>query len=158
MRKKHIQEFVQTYLTENLSKDDIVIDATTGNGYDTLFLANVAKFVYGFDIQQQAYENTLSLLESHNIKNYQLIVDSHENIFNYVSSFKGVVFNLGYLPTSDKTVTTTKETTIKTLKKITSQMKPGQFIILTCYPSHEEGQIESPAVLKFAESLTLDKF
>lgn len=153
MRKKHIQEFVKTYLKENVSKDDIVVDATIGNGHDTLFLANMSKFVYGFDIQKQAHENTLNLLKSHNIKNYHLIIDSHENIFNYVSSFKGVVFNLGYLPNSDKSITTTKETTIKTLMKITSQMNRGQFIIMTCYPSHEEGQVEAPAVLKFSENL-----
>ena len=28
MRKKHIQEFVQSYLKENINKDDITIDET----------------------------------------------------------------------------------------------------------------------------------
>lgn len=153
MRKKHIQEFVKTYLNDNLNKDDIVVDATIGNGYDTVFLAKTSKFVYGFDIQEKAYNNTLKSLESNNLKNYKLILDSHENIFNYVTSFKGVVFNLGYLPNSDKTVTTTEKTTIKTLKNLTSNMQQGQFIIMTCYPSHKEGQVESLAVVNFAKNL-----
>lgn len=153
MRKKHIQEFVNNYLINNITKNDITVDATTGNGYDTVLLAKISKFVYGFDIQQQALDNTLSLLKENNLSNYKLINDNHENILNYLKDFKCVVFNLGYLPNSDKVITTKKETTILTLKKLTNHLKKGQFIIITCYPNHKEGQKEAPAVFNFASSL-----
>lgn len=153
MRKKHIQQFVNTYLKENINKNDITIDATIGNGNDTLFLANISKFVYGFDIQKEAHINTNKLLIENNIKNYKLIFDSHENILNYQKDFKCVVFNLGYLPRSDKSITTTKDSTINTLKTLTNHLKKGQFLIITCYPAHEEGKSESKAVIDFVSIL-----
>lgn len=153
MRKKHLQEFVNNYLKNNINKNDITVDATAGNGNDTLLLAKISKFVYSFDIQKQAINNTLNLLKDNNLSNYKLINDSHENILNYLIDFKCVVFNLGYLPKSDKKITTKKETTIKTLKKLTSHLKKEQFIIITCYPQHLEGQVEAPAVLNFASNL-----
>jgi|SRR5690554_4771748 len=153
MRKKHIQEFVNNYLNKNINKTDITIDATIGNGNDTLFLANISKFVYGFDIQKEAHINTDNLLRENNIKNYKLIFDSHENILNYEKEFKCVVFNLGYLPRSDKSITTTKDSTIRTLNRLTNSLKKGQFIIITCYPAHEEGKVESKALLDFASNL-----
>lgn len=153
MRKKHLQDFVKNYIKENVNKNDVTIDATIGNGHDTVFLAQHSKFVYGFDIQKEAFTNTTNLLNDNNLSNYKLINDSHENILNYVTSFKCIVFNLGYLPKSDKTITTLKDTTIKTLKSLTSFLTKGQFIIITCYPSHEEGQKEAPAVFNFASKL-----
>lgn len=153
MRKKHIQNFVRNYLKENINKEDIIVDATCGNGNDTLFLAEISKFVYGFDIQKLAIDNTNKLLTKHNLTNYKLVYDSHENIFNYINSFKGVVFNLGYLPRSDKAITTLKKTTIKTLETLTSKMEENSFIIITCYPNHKEGMIESLGVLEFAQNL-----
>ncbi|NLN50263.1 MAG: SAM-dependent methyltransferase [Acholeplasmataceae bacterium] len=153
MQKKHLREFVINYLVNNIKKTDLIVDATVGNGHDTLLLAELAKFVYGFDIQQQAIDNTLALLQANNLSNFQLIKDSHENIFNYLSNFKGVIFNLGYLPGSDKAITTTEETTLKTLTTITDKMVLNQFIILTCYPNHDEGELEAEAVFEFAKEL-----
>ncbi len=40
------------------------MDATMGNGHDTLFLAKLAKQVYAFDIQEQALEKTQERLSS----------------------------------------------------------------------------------------------
>lgn len=50
-------------------KGDLVIDATCGNGYDTLTLLKMVADesqqgrVYGFDVQKAALESTSSLLE-----------------------------------------------------------------------------------------------
>ena len=44
-------ELAHDFLAEIINKEDIVVDATMGNGYDTLFLARLAKQVYAFDIQ-----------------------------------------------------------------------------------------------------------
>lgn len=153
MKNRHMQQFVIDYLCGNVLEDDTIIDATAGNGNDTLLLARLASFVFGFDIQKEALDNTKSLLEESGIENFKLILDSHENILNYVSSFKGVVFNLGYLPKGDKKITTKSSTTVKTLKNLTAQMKKDNFIIMTCYRGHEEGLIEANEVLDFVKSL-----
>ena len=47
---------------------DTVVDATMGNGHDTLFLAEQVGAegrVYAFDIQESALESTRQLLEEH---------------------------------------------------------------------------------------------
>lgn len=52
-----------------IQKGDTVIDATCGNGYDTLALLTMVSdesyngCVFGMDIQQEALDNTYSLLE-----------------------------------------------------------------------------------------------
>ena len=38
-------EMAHDFLTQVIIKDDIVVDATMGNGHDTLFLAKLAKQV-----------------------------------------------------------------------------------------------------------------
>lgn len=147
-----MMSFVKSYLKDHVTKKDICIDATTGNGYDTLTLCQLSKFVYGFDIQEKALHNTDALLKENALSNYKLLLDSHENIVRYNIRFKGVVFNLGYLPHSDKTITTTKETTLNTLISLIPNMTKDQFIIITCYP-HKEGLIESEGILEYVKTL-----
>lgn len=153
MRVNQIREFVISYVVNHLSKDDVVIDATIGNGHDTLLLADLSKYVYGFDVQQQAIDTTQALLNNNHVSNFTLIHDSHENILKYVKDFKAVVFNLGYLPGSNKEIKTTKDSTINALNSLVGVMKQDSFIIITCYPGHDEGLIESEAVVKFASNL-----
>jgi hypothetical protein len=153
MRVNQIRDFVISYLVNHLTKDDVVIDATIGNGHDTLLLADLCKYVYGFDVQQQALDTTQTLLNNHQVSNFKLIHDSHENMINYVKDFKAVIFNLGYLPNSNKEIKTTKDSTMNTLNTLVGVMKPDSFIIITCYPGHDEGFIESEAVIKFVSHL-----
>lgn len=150
---RYMHQFVIDYLCGNVTEEDTVVDATVGNGNDTLLLARLASFVFGFDIQKEAIKETDSLLKMSGIDNYKLILDSHENILNHVKEFKGVVFNLGYLPKGNKKITTTASTTVAALKNLTAQMKKGNFILLTCYRGHEAGLIEANAVLEFIKSL-----
>ena len=101
--------FSKKILKEVIDKNSIVVDATCGNGNDTLFLAqSAAKKVYAFDIQQQAIDSTLKLLQTNNcLEKCEVILDSHSNFDNYISEpIKAVVFNLGYLPNADHTITT----------------------------------------------------
>ena len=62
---RHLQGylFCHLYVKKIVQPGDVVIDATTGNGYDTCFLANLVGkngLVFGFDIQEQAIDNTLA--------------------------------------------------------------------------------------------------
>ena len=142
-------EIIKPYIT----KDDIMIDATMGNGFDTLFLSKISKYVYAFDIQDQALLETKKRLDDAHISNVKLIKDSHEHMFNYVSEFKGIIFNLGYLPKGDKNITTKTETTLKTLDLIIDHLKVGSFILYVIYPGHEEGFNESKALYEKIKNL-----
>jgi 16S rRNA C1402 N4-methylase RsmH len=79
---------------ENLTDGSgIYVDATAGNGHDTLFIAKILKedgYLYSFDISDKAVENTKKLLKENNIQsgNIKIINDSHENTDKYISDKK----------------------------------------------------------------------
>ena len=152
MKDNHIQQFVIDYLKTHVTKSDVVVDATVGNGHDTLLLASLAKHVIGFDIQAVAIERTLQKIKNSSIENVTLFNDSFENI-SKIEAYKGVVFNLGYLPNGDKSITTQALVTLDTLKSITQQMQNDDFILITAYPGHPEGTLEADLILKYVQTL-----
>jgi tRNA G37 N-methylase Trm5 len=153
MKNTHIIDIAHHLMHAYITKDDIVVDMTMGNGYDTLFLAQISKFVYAFDIQEQALENTKKRLKENEIGNVKLILDSHECIKNYASQYKYVVYNLGYLPNADKTITTSSSSTINSLKIVMEDLLEGGIIFMVIYPGHEEGKIESADLEKFFKTV-----
>ena len=141
-------------MSKNLKNNDLVIDATIGNGKDSLFLLNSIKngFLFGFDIQKQAIKNTKQTLE--NYTNYQLFNTSHENmdkiLKNYIGKISLIVFNLGYLPKSDKTITTKYQTTIKAIKNGKKLLNKKGHIVITIYKGHDNS-LESKKILKYLD-------
>ena len=67
-------------MLENI-KYDIAIDATVGNGYDTLFLANHYKKVIGIDIQPLAIKRSKE--KTKDLSNVEIYLDDFNNIVNY---------------------------------------------------------------------------
>ena len=134
-----------------LSSGDVVIDATCGNGKDTLFLAQKVLpqgFVVGLDVQTQAIENTLALLQNNLpqelLTQVHLFQQSHDNFpdIAYQKKISLIVYNLGYLPGGDKRLTTACSSTVKSIQKALDLVSPGGAISITCYPGHEEGAKE----------------
>lgn len=158
---KRVLEFSKHLAKQVIKPGDVVIDATTGNGHDTLFLANCVGptgHVYGFDIQDLAIERTKLRLNEEKIKHVTLIQDGHENLERYLApEHKGhircTMFNLGYLPQSDKQITTTGTTTIQAIQAILSNLAIHGLIILVVYSGHEEGQKEKEDLLHFVRGL-----
>lgn len=149
---------VKQIMIDNLKQNDLVIDATVGNGNDTLFLAKIVNkgFVYGFDIQESAIDNTKKLLNDYTINNVKLIKDSHVFMNKYIknNTISLIVFNLGYLPNGDKSITTKYQTTIKAIKNGLSLLNNKGIILIVIYPGHNEGYLESIEINKFLKSLT----
>ncbi|MBU1094584.1 MAG: class I SAM-dependent methyltransferase [Firmicutes bacterium] len=158
MKNNLILETAHQLLSNYITSHDIMVDATMGNGYDTVFLAKQTEFVYAFDIQEKALFETQKQLDEQKIKNVKLILDSHENILNYVNDFKGVIFNLGYLPHGDKSITTKKDSTIRALKSILPVLKRGGFIMIVVYPGHEEGMNESNTLDTYCKTIDQNQY
>ena len=147
---------------------DTVIDGTMGNGHDTLALAKLVGpegRVIAFDIQPMALENTKALLEAEGMKDHpgiRLILDSNANVKNYVEPGKAgiaaILFNLGYLPGGDKTVTTTKEETLRAVSDAVELVKPGGLVAAVLYSGHEQGAEEKQALLDWAKELPAKAF
>ena len=137
-----------------IGKDDIAVDCTCGNGYDTLWLANECKKVYSFDIQKSAIESAGALLKDNSIDNVELIEDSHEKIKDYVKGNPSViVFNLGFLPGGDKSITTKRESSLVAIKEALDILAVGGVLSITMYPGHEEGKAEQEEILQWAKNL-----
>ena len=147
---------------------DTVIDGTMGNGHDTLALAKLVGpegTVIAFDIQPMALENTKALLEAEGMKDHpgiRLILDSNANVKNYVepgeAGIAAILFNLGYLPGGDKTVTTTKEETLRAVSDAVELVKPGGLVAVVLYSGHEQGAEEKQALLDWAKELPAKAF
>jgi SAM-dependent methyltransferase len=144
-----------------LVKDgDIVIDATCGNGWDSLILAKLnPKILYSIDLQEQAIEKAQVRLSAHlsaqAYEKVQWIHGSHVRFPEEIlpGTVKLIVYNLGYLPGGDKSITTLTETTMQSLENGKNLLACGGVISVTCYPGHSEGEREEQAATAFAKSL-----
>ena len=116
------------------SKYDIAIDATVGNGYDTLFLANYYKKVIGIDIQPLAIKRSKE--KTSHLDNVELYLDNFNNIakFSYANL---IIFNLGFLPGSNRKIKTQDYTSYQAI--INAYKILDGIMIVACYIQHEGG-------------------
>lgn len=143
---------------------DTVIDATCGNGHDTVKLCQLALSptkgkVYSFDIQEQAIHNATKEFDNHLKKEIRerlfFAQRCHSTFPEEISSssVKLIVYNLGYLPGGDKAKTTMISTTLQSLQQAQNLIQPGGVISVTCYPGHEEGAKEQEELLSYLSEL-----
>ena len=128
-----------------------VVDATCGNGNDTLLLAELVGAtgrVWAFDIQATAIGHTArKLVDAGWAERAELVHGGHEAMAERVSDGVGaVVFNLGYLPGGDRTVITRPESTLAAIEQSAALLKPGGILAVTAYPGHDGGDGECAAV------------
>ena len=157
-------EVVSHYVAEG----DTVVDGTMGNGHDTAALARLVGQegrVLAFDVQEQALRNTTELLKEEEVRlgmktgalqsRVRLICDSNANLRSYIDGSKpsAVVFNLGYLPGGDKSVTTTADETLRAVTEALDAMMPGGLVAAVMYSGHEQGAAEKEALLAWAREL-----
>ena len=151
-------EMAHDFLAQVITQEDIVVDATMGNGHDTLFLAKLAKQVYAFDIQEQALEKTSQRLQEAGLTNAELILQGHETVDQFVTEVKAAIFNLGYLPSADKSIITQPQTTLEALDKLCQMLVKGGRIAIMIYYGHEGGDIERDAVMDFVSQLPQQEY
>ncbi|MFC4652956.1 tRNA (mnm(5)s(2)U34)-methyltransferase [Lactococcus nasutitermitis] len=146
-------ELAHRFLSEIITAEDTVVDTTMGNGYDTLFLTELSNHVFAFDVQEAALEATQKRLKAAG-KTATLILDGHENLDNYVNGpITAAIFNLGYLPQTDKSVITHSQTTLTALSKIMERLVKGGRISIMIYYGHNGGAQEKNAILQWATEL-----
>lgn len=152
-------------LKEIVQPGDVVVDGTMGNGFDTVFLAELVGktgLVYAFDVQEQALTTTTERLKAEKLlERTQLLLQGHETLSQVIPEIqpiKAALFNLGYLPHSDKSIITTEATTIPALTALISRLVARGRIILVIYSGHEGGEEEKQAVLNFATELPQEAF
>ncbi|MEI6177753.1 MAG: class I SAM-dependent methyltransferase [Verrucomicrobiota bacterium] len=155
-------ELAHLILRGIIREGDLLIDATTGNGHDTVFLAEIAGEsgrVLAFDIQDHAIQSARSRVETAGFSDrVDFHLKSHAKMADYAEpgTVAAVMFNLGYLPGEDHQLTTEEYETLAALTTATTLLKPGGILSVVCYPGHDAGMIESAAVESWASTRTAE--
>ncbi len=144
--------YVHHLLRAHLVPGDAAIDATVGNGNDTLVLAGLvgpSGTVVGFDVQQVALDVAAAKLAKAGLT-ATLHRCGHESMLDVIpqamhGNVRAVTFNLGYLPGSDHAITTMASTTVAAINAARQLLAPDGLITVVCY-RHDEGQRELDAV------------
>lgn len=161
---------------QSLEPDDqslsYLIDATAGNGHDTLFLATLAGRkgrVFAFDIQRQAILQTRQLLQEHDVsylvrtadqervgfdvfdQPVTLIQADHAVMLDQIPTVvhgrvEVIMFNLGYLPGGDKSCITQTASTLAALNTALQLLSPTGLLSVIAYPGHPGGFEETATV------------
>jgi SAM-dependent methyltransferase len=153
MKPHLVQAF--SYWKALLKPQDSVIDATCGNGKDALRLAKLVSqgHVYAIDIQEAALNKAKELIPYSNIS-YHL--QSHADLPQ--GEVKLIVYNLGYLPGGNKSLTTMTSSTLVSLEQAVQRIPIEGALSITCYPGHEEGAREEQAVKAWVKDLDPQKW
>ena len=134
----------------------VAIDATMGNGGDTLHLCECVGptgRVYAFDVQQSAIEHTQARLNKAGVQ-ATLFCLGHEHMSEVIhESVDAIMFNLGWLPGAEHGITTLTETTLQAVNAALALLKPEGLLTICVYPGHEEGSREKHALLDWAGTL-----
>ncbi|ASS98480.1 MULTISPECIES: tRNA (mnm(5)s(2)U34)-methyltransferase [Geobacillus] len=158
----NILPFARFLLDQAVNEGDIAVDATVGNGHDTVYLAErvgETGHVFGFDIQPEAITAASARLAEHGLCGRATLFErSHSELLDTLPAavhgrISGAVFNLGYLPGGNKQIATKPESTIKAVDQLLSILKPGGVIVLVVYQGHPEGKRERDALLDYVRSL-----
>ena len=155
---RNARHLAADYMRRSIREGDAVVDATMGNGKDTLFLcelAGSAGHVYAFDVQAEAVERTAQrVAEAGYADRCTLLLAGHETMESHVpAGVRAVMFNLGWLPGAEHIVTTKTDTTLAAVGAALRLIAPGGIVSVCVYPGHDEGTRELHALLDFAASL-----
>ena len=115
----------------------LMLDATAGNGHDTVFLAELAGeggMVLAVDRQEEALARSAALLRQRGLeRRVRLTRGDHADMVALLARelpdaealLDLAVFNLGFLPGSDKRVATSAATTLTALEAVWGRVRPG---------------------------------
>lgn len=158
-------DLAHRYWKEILKPGDHAIDATCGNGKDTLILAkflfsqSLESSLIGIDIQAKAIARTRASLTSHlSKKEYERVFLYHQShatfpLYAHQVPIRLIIYNFGYLPGSDKSITTLKTSSLQSFQAALSLIIPTGAISATCYPGHPEGAQEEQGLLDYVRTL-----
>jgi hypothetical protein len=153
----HIQKAHELW-KDLLNPGDCAIDATCGNGYDALYLSTLVGkdgTLFCIDIQKRAIVNTRERLG--NLPQAHYMLGSHEHFPEEILP-KLIVYNLGYLPGGNKSVTTQSESTLQSIENGLNILQTGGMLSITCYPGHIEGARESSLIETLLASLSKENY
>lgn len=164
MKGLQITELCHFFIQSRVVEGSFCIDATAGNGNDTSFLCRLVGqtgHVLAFDIQEAAITATKNRLLAEGLSDYaEIIHDSHSNMHKYAQeeSVDCIMFNFGYLPGADHSISTKADTSIPAIKAGLSLLKKGGIMSLCIYSGGDSGFSEKNAILEYLKELDHKKY
>jgi predicted methyltransferase len=154
-----LTDMAQLIVQHAVKPGAFTIDATVGNGHDTLFLAErvgPTGTVIGFDIQAPALQAAQQRLVG--LPQATLIHAGHERLAELLPApahgkLSAIMFNLGYLPGANKAIITQPQSTLQALTQALDNLTIGGVITLILYPAHPGGAQEAASVQSYAAQL-----
>jgi predicted methyltransferase len=156
---KRLTELAHEAVRASVRPGDIAVDATAGNGHDTRFLAEIvgaSGHVFALDIQPEALTRTAAAVRRSDT--VTLIRRDHAELRAALPAWAlgrvaAVMFNLGYLPGSDRHIVTRAESTLPAVRDALEVIRPGGVVTILAYAGHPGGAEESESVASFLKSL-----
>lgn len=157
----NVLNLVKLALIPVLAKATTIVDATAGNGHDTLFLAEhmpKTAHLYAFDVQAEAIAATKERTQAFAAQ-ITYVQQGHEQMAEVVDGTIDVaMFNLGYLPGENHQFTTQHATTKKAVDAVLNQLAVNGFCVIVAYPGHPEGKVEADMLETCLAALPKKKF
>lgn len=159
MKQSQITYWCHSIISSQAAPGGLYIDATMGNGNDTLFLCQMAGdtgHVWAFDIQEAALKKTEALLAAHGCSSSAtLIMDGHQHMSHYFApeSADVICFNFGYLPGGCHSLATRPDTSLEAVQQGLDILKPGGMMSLCIYSGGDTGFEEKECLLAYLRSL-----
>ena len=150
------------FMAEVLPPGAWAVDATAGNGYDTLFLAECVGAegrVFAFDVQEEALAAAhRRVSEAGHTGCVAFFAAGHEHMLDTLPKeapgrIGGIMFNLGYLPGGDKAQVTQAPATVAGLEQACEALASGGRVTVVLYTGHVGGKTEAEAVRAWAATL-----
>jgi len=156
-----VTEIVHDLVRPHLKPGDTALDGTAGNGHDTLFLAECVGptgRVIAWDIQAVALERTAVLLSQHEVTWVESTLGDHAELEFERDGFAAVIFNLGYLPASDRSICTSASKSVRAIRSAVGHLSPGGILAVLAYTGHLGGAEEAAAVGELLASFPPDAY
>lgn len=145
-----VTEIVHDLIRPHLRPGDTALDGTAGNGHDALFLAQCVGptgRVLAWDIQPLAIDRTTALLAKHGVTWVGLNLGDHADLDRTpLTPLSAALFNLGYLPASDRSIVTSSASSVRAIRAAVGFLRPGGILTVLAYTGHPGGAEEAEAI------------
>jgi putative uncharacterized protein (fragment) len=89
----------------------------------------------------------------------ELIAASHADLADYVREpLDAAMFNFGYLPGGDKTVTTKAGSSVRAMQAAAALLAEGGLLTAVVYSGHPAGRAEAAAIEQWAAALPQEQY
>jgi len=143
----------------------LAVDATAGNGHDTLFLAErvgEGGRVWAFDVQRAALDAAQSRIAEAGFScRVCFVLAGHESAGDVLpkdaaGKIRAATFNLGFLPGSDRRIVTGAGTTLAALNALAALLAQHGILSVHSYSGHAGGEDEAAKVARWFRALPWD--